>query len=194
MTFVFQNVSTEQRYGYQAVIEDGRARVGVLPGSYSVSVQFEGSVGGFYLGDLHPGGGTADSSTIVMCQEPDEKLTVRAGETTPLSVQLPVYHTLRGSLRYAGGAPVRYGADLLVALHGLSDGRCSKGLRSDDDLHFFLPDGSAFSIEVWLGRTWLGWYGSDGLTTDPEAAATFTVDGEDLTLPAVTLPVTSRAE
>ena len=198
VAFSFEGGSAELGFTYSSAIEGGRARVEVLPGSYSVSAYVNILVGrgwsSAHLGNLHPGAGTADNGTIVMCQKPDEKLTVRAGETTQASVQLPVYRTISGSLRYAGGTPVRNTDGLLVTLHGVSDGRCLEGVHLDSSLHFFLPDGSAFSIEVWLGPTRVGWYGSDGLTTDSEAAATFTVDGEDLTLPDLELPVTSGAE
>ena len=198
MAFSFQGGSAEHGYTYGAVIEDGHARAEVLPGSYSISAFVNVLIGGWWstadLGNLHPGAGTAESGTIVLCQEPDERVTVGAGETTEVSVQLPVYHMISGSLRYAGGTTVRNTDGLRVALHGLSNGRCLKGVHADSSLHFFLPDGSAFSIEVWLDGTWVGWYGSDSLTTDPEAAATFTVDGEDLTLPDMELPATSAAE
>lgn len=188
----FQGGSPEQGYTYSTVIEDGRARAEVLPGSYSARAFVNVQIGGGWwtadLGNLQPRAGTTESGTIVMCQKPDEQLTVRAGEVTEASVQLPVYHMISGSVRYATGAPVPNTDGLLVALHGLSDGRCWKSVKLDSSLHFFLPNGSTFSIEVWLGPTWVGWYGSDGLTTDPEAAAKFTVDGEDLTLPDMELP------
>lgn len=180
-------------YAYTAVVEDGTARVEVLPGSYSVRPFFNVQIGTWssteHLGSLRASDSSAESHTVVKCQIPDKIVTVGAGEIAEVSVRLPVYHEIVGALQYANDAPVGNTDGVKVAIHGLSDDFCFEGPHpADSSLHFFLPEGSSFSLEVWRDGTPVAWYGPDGLTTDPDAAVTFTVSGADLTLPSIELP------
>ena len=182
-------------YAYTALVEDGTASVEVLPGSYSIRPFFNRQIGRWqnteHLGRFGSAASSAESHTIVMCQVAERIVTVGAGEIAEVSVRMPVYHEVVGSVRYASGAPVGNIDGVTVAIHGLSDDFCFEGPHpADSSIHFFLPDGSTFSLEVWRDGTPVAWYGPNGLTTDPNAAVTFTVSGEDLTLPAIELPAT----
>ena len=195
----FSGAGAETGYQYTTLVEDRAARVEVLPGSYSIRPFFNRQIAEWqnseHLGSFRSAASDAESLTIVMCQVAEKIVTVRASEIAEVSVQMPAYYEVVGSVRYVNGAPVGNTDGVKVAIRGLSDDICLEGPHpGDSSLHFFLPDGSTFSLEVRLAGKPIAWYGNDGLTTDPDASVTFTVSGADLTLPAIELPGTATDE
>ena len=193
---IFEGSGGTTGYAYTALVEDGTARVEVLPGDYSIGPTFNRLLAGWwkteYLGRFRSVASSAESHPIIMCQDAEQIVTVRAGEIAELSVRMPVHYEAVGSVRFASGAPVGHTNGVMVAIHGLSDDICLVNPEpGDSSIHFYLPDESTFSLEVRRHGRPVAWYGSDGLTTDPDAAATFTVSGKALTLPAIELEGTA---
>ena len=184
---------THERNVFGVGIMDGVANLRVLDGTYQVRVSTSLQQGDIQfsrvLGFYRP-----ETDALDACEFVTAGVGVAAGRTTQITIELPHYYAVEGVVFDSAGDPVPWYGGVVAHVHGLSRKYCVSSPYEAGKLYFLVPDGSSFTVAVHQDNEFVGWYGSNGLTTESESATTFTVDGADFTLPDMSLPTPITAE
>ena len=176
----------ESREVWSEPIVDGVARARVRGGLYQVRLgttlmsgdaQFSADLG-FY-----------DSRTgeLKACEPGTRGVEVTPAGIERITVEVPRYYRVQGIISDPNGDPVPWYGGVTARVHGLCEQYAVHSLHGAAMLHFVVPQGSSFTVAIYVEHEFVGWYGSDGWASDAASAETFTVDGSDVTLPPLRL-------